>query len=401
MRAVVRFCSIFVTALAVPVSAAPQQVHDLSGRDALLPPPTPVWEAGGMDAPEWAAFASLVDASFDPAGRLYLLDARADRVILVDRDGRFVRQVGRSGEGPGEYQLPVRIETAPDGGLVLWDARVRGFLLWDSAGEALGTVRHDYALGQPRDFQVRPGGDLVAGPRMLVMNGRHAYFTSAGVHPAGDVLPILRFAMVDGAPAQVLFEARMPGWDGSGDPPMLRFFETLPSWGTLAGGRLAVHDSPEYEVRVVAPEGTVEAVLRRPFPAERVGRADRERMRERERERVRSGQVFGASAGGGAPPDLEEPIRDAHFADRIPAVRRIVTDRRGTIWVEREREDRDPDAPGPVDVLAPDGRYLGSWPADGPGIPAAFGPDGLAVWLVEGELDVPIARVMRLPEPLR
>ena len=52
--------------------------------------------------------------------------------------------------------------------------------------------------------------------------------------------------------------------------------------------------------------------------------------------------------------------------------------------------------PGPIDLLASDGGYMGTLPAGGLGIPDAFGPDGMMAYIETGELDVPVVRVIRL-----
>ncbi len=57
--------------------------------------------------------------------------------------------------------------------------------------------------------------------------------------------------------------------------------------------------------------------------------------------------------------------------------------------------------PGPIDVLAPDGRYVGTFPAGRREMPDAFGPDGLAAFLGTDEFDVPVITVRRLPQDVR
>lgn len=56
---------------------------------------------------------------------------------------------------------------------------------------------------------------------------------------------------------------------------------------------------------------------------------------------------------------------------------------------------------GPIDVLTPDGRYLGTFSADEVSMPGAFGPEGLAAFVEVDELGVQTVVVKRLPERLR
>ena len=53
---------------------------------------------------------------------------------------------------------------------------------------------------------------------------------------------------------------------------------------------------------------------------------------------------------------------------------------------------------GPIDVLAMDGRYLGSYPSE-TAMPDAFGPDGLVAFVETDELGVNTVVVKRLTTP--
>lgn len=47
------------------------------------------------------------DVALLPDGRILVLDESPDRVLLFDAKGAFIRQIGREGDGPGEYRNPV------------------------------------------------------------------------------------------------------------------------------------------------------------------------------------------------------------------------------------------------------------------------------------------------------
>lgn len=42
----------------------------------------------------------------DEEGNLFISDSRAHRILIFDRSGNFVRQIGRKGQAPGEFNLP-------------------------------------------------------------------------------------------------------------------------------------------------------------------------------------------------------------------------------------------------------------------------------------------------------
>ena len=61
---------------------------------------------GGPDAPGDQAFDSIRNFVVDDAGTIYVLDQRAAHVKVFDASGRYVRTIGRKGQGPGELELP-------------------------------------------------------------------------------------------------------------------------------------------------------------------------------------------------------------------------------------------------------------------------------------------------------
>ena len=65
------------------------------------------------------------------------------------------------------------------------------------------------------------------------------------------------------------------------------------------------------------------------------------------------------------------------------------------IWVQRCGEE--PVSAGPIDVLTPDGRYLGTFAADATAMPRAFGPHALRERLGLGKRD----RARRVPPRTR
>lgn len=54
-------------------------------------------------------------------GATVVYDESLARIALFDPNGRFVRHIGRSGGGPGEYGTPYGLAGLPDDEIVLWD----------------------------------------------------------------------------------------------------------------------------------------------------------------------------------------------------------------------------------------------------------------------------------------
>ena len=160
-------------------------------------------------------------------------------------------------------------------------------------------------------------------------------------------------------------------------------------WGVLADGGIAYADSSDYAIKIAEADAGVVRILRRPLTPERV--TDRTARAERDRRRMLTDPEVGT---GWNMLDPGRRLDDLEFFPEIPVIRGLATTWDGHIWVLRHGEVP-PDA-GPIDVLTPDGRYLGSYPAGATGMPDAFGPDGLAAFMETDELGVQTVVVKRV-----
>ncbi|HSG08843.1 MAG TPA: 6-bladed beta-propeller [Longimicrobiales bacterium] len=70
--------------------------------------------------------------------RVYVLDELGPRLLVFSEDGAFVRQIGRPGEGPGEYSMPVALDVDGLGVLKVVDGARSLLLSWDQEGRFLG-----------------------------------------------------------------------------------------------------------------------------------------------------------------------------------------------------------------------------------------------------------------------
>ncbi len=177
--------------------------------------------------------------------------------------------------------------------------------------------------------------------------------------------------------------------------------------GVLSDGRVAVVDSVAYSVKLIAMDGSVAGTIERPIGPEPVTESIMEA------ERSRRSEALDESSGGGlrvrmAGPmgDLAAGIQDQMremmsrqienmiFAEEIPVVANLAVDPEDRIWIARTGPGGGGD--GPTDLMTSEGYYIGTLPAAGLRIPAAFGPDGLMAYIESDELDVQTIRVIRL-----
>lgn len=408
-----------------------------------------VYRVGGLNAPEWAFFEGREPTGFDAAGNLYVLDGQASQVVVIGPDGRLVRTVGREGQGPGEFAAAAGLYVWRDGRFAVRDSRQNAYQVFGPDGELeryvrIGGATGPLSLSSMSNMRMKtradPAGDaLIAQGMPSVMDafsgvfeqlaeltGQSAETPEPGVDDrglerldlAGDVVstaPILQ-----GWRAPRLETQQDLSLENIGDPSTmaglmnsLRYFEPFMSWDVLPDGTIAWSDSTAYAIKFAAPEGPVTDVLRRPIHPEVVTDRIRRAMIDNELRQYDERESLDPEVPGFDPemPGLAEAMAEGIAAMRKAAAERefypeiqVVTGVEATweggLWIQRRGEDPW-DETGPIDVFGANREYVGTFARNEPGMPAAFGPDGLVVFWEFDELDVPTIVVKRLPVEVR
>lgn len=385
-----------------------QEIVDLPAEDIPLSADfEPVYRIGSAQAAaEWEEFFAVHGIGFDSAGNLYLLDG-ADpdggrRVVIVDPAGRHIRDFGRVGGGPGEFQMARQLMVWADGRSLVSD-RLRGYHVFSPDGQFEHTAQESGGFMTMTRTGLRP--ERTGSPTALVRDERS----------------ILR---MDLSSAEVGDGVLVEGWtprEGTELPPVFDFEELLETvgeeWGfepevlfdAMPAGGVAFSDSSAYAIKLTDASGAVSRILRRPIRplpvTERMQRAERERRLQQE-----SSRQF-TQRGGDPPPEVRAMIdryleaqragvENMQFHAEVPVIAAVRVTWDGSLWVERSTEPGT-DGPGAIDVLTPDGRYVGTFPTGQLEMPEAFGPDGLAAFVDTDEFDVPVITVRRLPREVR
>ena len=411
-------------------AASAQETVELPGEDRWLDADfEEVFRIGSLMGEEWEQFGDVRRVAFDGAGRLYVFDDQAERVFVVDTDGTLIREIGRKGEGPGEFRNAADVVAMEDGRVVVADMGHRAYHIFDANG----------------DFErmVRMGGDptyTVIGTHMP-LRGAEGLVTSteggtlaisvrsvAGAEPAERPDPTTRpIERVDLTGEEIVKDTIAEGWlpasadptsgitrsaggasfslGGLGGPP--EFSPDL-YWDVLPNGMVAFSDSSTYAVGIAADGTGVVRILTRPLPPEpvtdRLIRAERDRRLKELADTpdedlggpriVLNGEVMAIDAEE-LRESRREDIENLQFFTEVPVIRDLGASWNGMIWVQRRGEE--PDSDGPIDVLDMAGRYVGSYRAGATGIPDAFGPGGLVAFIEEDELEVKSVVVKRVP----
>ena len=433
--------ALFTTALAAAPALLAQEIVEVTGRDQRIDPEfEEVFRVGVLEGESWEMFGSVGQVAFDAEGNLYIFDGTTGpmlsggmrlmrsgevRVLVFDAAGRFAREFGSSGQGPGEFNQPVGFAVLRDGTVVVSDVGHRAYQLFNASGEYLRMVRaddgSDAAAIPAQDIQPDPRGGAVfasGGARAIVMS-----LDAAADPPTSR--PILRVGL-DGEAARTDTVAQ--GWlppqtdlqdlATTATPPELRaalrgmamptVFEPRLLAGILADGGIVHSDSSAYALKVTPPGARdVARIIRRPFDPEPVTEAVREAHKERTAS-ARSAfggtgsrrlMLVGAAEGNNPRPEAMFDLEDRYYHE-IPVLRDLATTWEGRIWVQRGGEE-EPESDGPIDVLTTEGAYVGTYATGATEMPDAFGPDGLAAFIELDEFDVARVVVRRLSTEVR
>ena len=405
-------------------AACAQEVQELPGGDRALPIDfEEVYRVGGLAGAAWEAFGEVGGAAFDGNGNLYIFDKQAPRIVTVDPRGSLVRRFGGPGDGPGEFRTAIRFAVFADGETVVSDMGHRAYLLFDPQGKFRRMVR------------MAPGSVRLG--RLFPDRATHSVFAESGgitfslnqgpdatLPPELTTRPIEK-VMLDGGEAALstFVHAWKPPRDmdpsSFGSEGILlrvsvaaaRVFEPPVLLGTLPNGGAALSDSSAYSVKIVAPDGQVARILRRPFhPAQVTRRVEEAEKQRRLAELSAAGsstsRIAAASAGAAGEAISEGQVNNMmraqvdglRFYPELPVIFDLRTSWGGLVWVQRRGDD--PVVGGPIDVLTSEGEYVGTMSGPAAEMPIAFGPDGLAAFLEVDDYDVATIVVRRLPSTI-
>jgi hypothetical protein len=316
------------------------------------------------------------DVGADREGRVYVLDESGKRVVVFGRSGRLVGTVGREGSGPGELAEPVALGVSPDGEVAVYD--------WAAGGVRRWSVSGDRSLERLEEPFWGPG--LSVAPWGLVY---------PSLAEEGSGRRVLRLTVQGETRTGVLAESTQPvvpvsfpscGLEGQEMTPV---FTPELRW-SLGGDVVVAVTGPEYRIQVF-DDGALARAVAREVPV-------RSASRDLALEAVGDGLQLTAPARCRVPPG--EVVDAVGFAPAVPAISGIAVAPDGFIWVRRA--DPGGGADVGVDILDPDGVYVGTLPPGTP-FPVAFSGRGRDYRVVSlrtsalGATEIVVHRIDRVP----
>ncbi len=242
--------------------AVPLVANQLQPRDGVVTPKlTELWSVGGENDPQAELINRPYEIRLAADGTVYVLDWGDCCVRVFDPRGKFLRQVGRKGQGPGDFDTPCWFDVDDQGRIHVTDMRNMRVTRYDAAGKFESSFR-----------LTKPSSPLRVDSRGRIWTGE----TSTGEPQlSGDFKVIQRMLTVvrydgDGrnplrlgpfASDKMMMKAVSGGGVVSGSSPLT----PQCGWGVGPDGRLWLGHNAGYELGVYDPDGKPLFRFSRPF----------------------------------------------------------------------------------------------------------------------------------------
>ncbi len=110
--------------------------------------------------PEEAQIQAIADFDTDREGNLYALDCTAGDIKKFDRTGKFIKVIGRKGQGPGEFQVPF-LMAVNNGTILVYDATGRKLNRFDLDGKFIRSLTWPVPGETTSKIMSLPGGGFI------------------------------------------------------------------------------------------------------------------------------------------------------------------------------------------------------------------------------------------------
>jgi hypothetical protein len=297
----------------------------------------------------------------DDEGRVFALDTNplSRRVLVVNAEGELSHEIGRPGEGPGEFaNLRHALSWNGDALLVL-DPRTRRITSFNTNGEVLGTLSWPQerrifpirTIGQDPYLYAMEVRQLVPGRQEVTERATEVQYAHVG--PSGDVesfpaltevLPTHSGTDCAASDGGVIYPLTVPFTD----PQRLR--------AAMPDGRVARASQEQFRVEFLDPEtGSQTHSIEIDLP--------RRVLEETDWRRTNEGAwvtQYEQDSGGTLvdPRNRDQPC-DLYslLPEYVPAILTLEVDDLGRLWVEGSSES--PDGQGTLRAFDTDGNLLG------------------------------------------
>lgn len=278
---------------------------------------------GTVDGAAEAQLYRVVRATRLPDGRVVIANAGTRTIRFYNAHGRYVKEVGGIGEGPGEFLVLAGLHRFGGDSLIVFDSRLHRVSVFDVDGAFVRAFRLDGVVAFP-EFPLA-AGKLVASTRDLLPRSQ----LQTGVNR--DSTTVLTFSM-EGIPLDTIGRFPTPEtylWVEASSITVVPYPFARTVLVTPFGEGFYAGSSDAYEIRAYAADGTLERIIRRTDAVRAASQA--------EIERFKAGALADARSDNHRR-QLERAFGEMSVRETLPAFVDLVVDADGYLWVEGYRE---------------------------------------------------------------
>jgi len=202
----------------------------------------------------------------DGEGGVFALDFKEQKIKVFDKSGKYLRQIGKPGQGPGELGMASGIQFLADGTLVVEDATNRRLAYFKPDGEFIRNISTSGMLALVNILMDGQGNFI--GRAMGITEGNAKMFFEIKKFDA-DLKPLFTLDKIE-------FPVPIPG---SGTK--LNILDMISAYQFSPAGNIYYGRNADYEIKVYSPEGKPVRAIQKEYERVKVTPADIDEMLER------------------------------------------------------------------------------------------------------------------------
>jgi hypothetical protein len=294
--------------------------------------------------PEGEFFSNILAVAMDEGGVIYACDYGANNIKKFDANGKFVKIIGKEGQGPGDFGNPLNMEIVKDR-IFVWDSMNMRISIMNLNGNFIKSVPWDFMKqGWLWGMKALPDGKIVFETRVTHRRGP--------THPEEWFLHLYSYDMEH---EKEIFRKECLVRKNITKPRNMSIlipFSARVHWEVSPDGNIIIGFSEKYEVEIHDPSKGKLSSFSHEYELVEVTKEDQKQYF--------AGMVVTRSGGGiqdrqqGAPDYI---VKNTDFPKYKPAFADIKCDSEGNIWVRTFRKDRK-EASRSFDVFDKDGRFI-------------------------------------------
>jgi hypothetical protein len=279
---------------------------------------------GGADPDQ--SFSQVSAFVVDDEGTLFALDFKDQKIKIFDRAGKYLRSIGKPGQGPGELGMASGIQITADNTLVIEDATNRRLAQFKTSGEFIKNISTSNKLGLV-GILLDGRGNVLGREMGVAEDNTKMFFEIKKFDP--DLKPLFTLDKIE-------FPIPIPG---SGNK--MNILDLISVYQFGPEGNIYYGRNANYDIKIYSPEGKPLRSIQKDYDPVKVTQKDIDEMLER----------IPNVAGGANIKDMFS------FPDYFPPFQNFLLDDQGRMYVRTYTKGK---VKGEyvIDVFDPEGRFI-------------------------------------------